>query len=70
MDFCYGFLAFPRLALTLPGGIKFDLARYWDGQPVRFVCCLRPEEGGRGRVPVGDARVFWCVAIESVDDED
>lgn len=41
-----------------------------EEEEVRFVCCLRPEEGGRGRVPVGDARVFWCVAIESVDDED
>lgn len=65
-DFCYGFLAFPQLALTLPGGLAFDLTRYWDGQPVRFVCCLRPKtEDGE---TVGEARVFWCVAIESVDD--
>jgi hypothetical protein len=41
-DFCYGFLEFaPSLRLRLPGGLGFDLARYWDGQGVRFVCCER-----------------------------
>jgi hypothetical protein len=41
-DFCYGFLEFsPTLSLRLPGGISFDLMKYWDGQPVRFVCCER-----------------------------
>jgi len=41
-DFCYGFLEFaPSLRLKLPGGLGFDLARYWDGQGVRFVCCER-----------------------------
>lgn len=65
-DFCYGFLAFPALALTLPGGLSFDLTRYWDGQPVRFVCCLRPKQDEGESVQ--DARVFWCVAIESVDE--
>ncbi|KAJ7076883.1 hypothetical protein B0H15DRAFT_790166 [Mycena belliarum] len=40
-DFCYGFLEFaPSLRLRLPGGLGFDLTRYWDGQGVRFVCCL------------------------------
>ncbi|KAF7362151.1 Pentafunctional arom polypeptide [Mycena venus] len=43
-DFCYGFLEFaPSLRLRLPGGLGFDLARYWDGQGVRFVCCERKE---------------------------
>ncbi|KAK2461313.1 hypothetical protein APHAL10511_006840 [Amanita phalloides] len=38
-DFCYGFLEFdPTIALRLPGGLSFDLTRYWDGQPVKFVC--------------------------------
>ncbi|KAJ3524090.1 hypothetical protein NMY22_g11156 [Coprinellus aureogranulatus] len=69
MDFCYGFLSFsgqtggPRLAI--PGGLSFDLGRYWDGQPVRFVCCERkPEgqEGASGDEPWG--RTFWSVAIE------
>lgn len=70
-DFCYGFLEFnPALALKLPGGLSFDLMRYWDGQPVRFMCCERKsdeEEKGKG-VPWG--RVFWCVTIEMVDGDE
>ncbi|KAF5381309.1 hypothetical protein D9615_008319 [Tricholomella constricta] len=64
MDFCYGFLEFsPTLALRLPGGITFDLMRYWDGQPVRFVCCERKRgDSEGGGEPWGT--VFWCVAIE------
>lgn len=65
-DFCYGFITFPTLSLCLPGGLSFDLAKYWDGQPVRFVCCARPEPGQS----VADTKVFWCVAIERVDDDD
>jgi hypothetical protein len=77
-DFCYGFLSFsPTLSLQLPGGMSFDLMRYWDGQPVRFVCCDRKHASGensdRGEeeddnddVPWG--KVFWCVAIELVQD--
>ncbi|KAK7057490.1 hypothetical protein R3P38DRAFT_2841269 [Favolaschia claudopus] len=43
-DFCYGFLEFsPSLRLRLPVGLSFDLARYWDGQGVRFVCCERKQ---------------------------
>ncbi|TDL25157.1 DUF1769-domain-containing protein [Rickenella mellea] len=63
-DFCYGFIAFPDLSLSLPGGLSFDLTKYWDGQPVRFVCCQRKEndEGGAGRP-------FWCVAIELVEED-
>jgi len=64
-DFCYGFIQFPSLSLCLPGGISFDLTKYWDGQPVRFVCCERAEPGQN---PV-DARSFWCVAIEKVGDD-
>ena len=48
---------------------------YWDGQPVRFMCCERKreaeiggEEGGADDVPWG--RVLWCVAIEHDDDEE
>lgn len=67
-DFCYGFINFsPSLSLQLPGGISLDLMKYWDGQPVRFVCCERKRvvDGGE---PWG--RIFWCVAIEMVDDEE
>ncbi|KAI0296433.1 hypothetical protein BC826DRAFT_875918, partial [Russula brevipes] len=67
IDFCYGFIHFsPTLALHLPGGISFDLMHYWDGQPVRFVCCERKREGEEGDagsdVPWG--RILWCMAIE------
>ncbi|KAK0474156.1 hypothetical protein IW261DRAFT_1341775 [Armillaria novae-zelandiae] len=62
-DFCYGFLEFsPSLALRLPGGISFDLMRYWDGQPVRFVCCERNKDAETEGDPWG--RTFWCVVIE------
>ncbi|PPR04581.1 hypothetical protein CVT24_012009 [Panaeolus cyanescens] len=81
-DFCYGFISFaPSLALQLPGGLSFDLIKYWDGQPVRFVCCQRKgsraageastldeEEDGDSDDPWG--RVFWCIAIEIADDDD
>lgn len=63
-DFCYGFLEFnPSLSLRLPGGLSFDLMRYWVKHPVKFVCCERKkggvEEGGN---PWGC--MFWCVMIE------
>lgn len=72
MDFCYGFLSFagqsggPRLAI--PGGLSFDLGKYWDGQPVRFVCCERKRENEGGEEPWG--RTFWCVSIELAEDGD
>ena len=47
---------------------------YWDGQPVRFVCCERKRQAeGDGDadaefdVPWG--RVLWCVAIQLIPDE-
>lgn len=74
MDFCYGFLDFsPSLALRLPGGVSFDLIKYWDGQPVRFVCCERKRKPDHGVLsPGGDAedpwgRMFWCIQIELAD---
>jgi len=61
VDFCYGFIEFtPTLSLRLPGGICFDLMRYWDGQPVRFVCCDRPRAGD----PKPWGEIFWCLVIE------
>lgn len=66
IDFCYGFLEFnPTLALRIPGGVTFDLMKYWDGQPVRFVCCER-KNSDEGADPWG--RIFWCVSIEMADD--
>jgi len=67
IDFCYGFLDFnPKLLLRIPGGISFDLMRYWDGQPVRFVCCERKKS--TNDLSAGDqepwGRVFWAISIE------
>ncbi|KAG9006996.1 hypothetical protein FRB95_013531 [Tulasnella sp. JGI-2019a] len=45
VDFAYGYFQFPELYLTLPGGISFDLKKYWSNQPVRFVCCQRASTG-------------------------
>ncbi|KAH9963492.1 hypothetical protein BGW80DRAFT_1563576 [Lactifluus volemus] len=47
-DFCYGYIVTPTLSLQFPGGISFDMMRYWDGQPVRFTCCERKSEGDNG----------------------
>ncbi|PCH35415.1 DUF1769-domain-containing protein [Wolfiporia cocos MD-104 SS10] len=67
-DFCYDYLRFSAdgVDLRLPGGISIDMMKYWDGQPVRFVCCERAR-GGTGADPWG--RVLWCVVIEPVEDE-
>jgi len=63
-DFCYGFIEFsPTLSLRLPGGVSFDLKRYWDGQPVRFVCCERRKDDD----PEPWGQIFWCVVVEAVD---
>ncbi|EIN08371.1 hypothetical protein PUNSTDRAFT_126442 [Punctularia strigosozonata HHB-11173 SS5] len=60
-DFCYGFLEFsPTLSLRLPGGISFDLMKYWDGQPVRFVCC---ERNPQYQTKKGDSR--WSTPSSS-----
>jgi len=68
-DFCYGFLEFaPSLALRLPGGLTFDLVRYWDGQPVKFVCCQRKNSSAAdGEDPWGT--LFWCVSIEMANND-
>ncbi|KAF8496966.1 hypothetical protein JB92DRAFT_2988748 [Gautieria morchelliformis] len=71
-DFCYGFLSFPSLALNIPGGISFDLKKYWDGQPVRFVCVDR-QRSGRDQDKGGDDEdeddnMFWCVVVEAAED--
>ncbi|OJT14872.1 hypothetical protein TRAPUB_8563 [Trametes pubescens] len=68
-DFCYDFLQFSHsgIALRLPGGITIDVMKYWDGQPVRFVCCERVKKGERTDRPWG--RILWCVVIEPAEDD-
>jgi len=67
-DFCYNYLRFSPAGvdLRLPGGVSIDMMKYWDGQPVRFVCCERAR-GGESE-PWG--RVLWCVVIEPVDEDE
>jgi len=74
-DFCYGFLEFsPELSLRIPGGISFNLTKYWDGQPVRFVCCKRREllDDQPSRNQGGDpwGQFFWCVSIQLEEQEE
>lgn len=38
------------------------MMKYWDGQPVRFVCCQRGTGEATEGVPWG--RVFWVISIE------
>ncbi len=44
------------------------MTKYWDGQPVRFVCCerLKKEERTAERAW---GRILWCVVIEPVEDD-
>ncbi|KAF8503903.1 DUF1769-domain-containing protein [Hysterangium stoloniferum] len=70
-DFCYGFLSFPTLALNLPGGISFDLKKYWDGQPVRFVCVEREVKEDRDEdedEAIEKEQMFWCVVVQAAED--
>ncbi|THH26540.1 hypothetical protein EUX98_g7648 [Antrodiella citrinella] len=68
-DFCHGHLDINHesICIQVPGGFSIDMMQHWDGKPARFVCCQRPTntETDAG-MPWG--RVFWCVAIETVDD--
>ena len=75
MDFCHGFLEFnPSLTLRLPGGVSFDLMKYWDGQPIRFACCERKQgilvHGRDDNTEDPWGRMFWCVQIELAEDEE
>ncbi|KAI6124489.1 hypothetical protein EDD16DRAFT_1562003 [Pisolithus croceorrhizus] len=67
-DFCYGFLEFyPDIILRLPAGITFDLMKYWDKQPIRFVCGTR---GGKEESDEPITDMFWCVEVVSADDDE
>ncbi|BGO91161.1 hypothetical protein NBRC10512_005745 [Rhodotorula toruloides] len=37
-DFSHGFINFDSLSVSLPGGLGFSLAKYWNGEPVVFSC--------------------------------
>ena len=48
--------------------MTFDMMRYWDGQPVRFVCCSRAPNG---QTEIGQPvrKIFWCVSIEVIEED-
>lgn len=44
------------------------MMRYWDGQPVYFVCASRPSSrNANGDHPLGS--IFWCIAIEVLEED-
>ena len=57
-DFFNGFIDFNDLTLHIPfsGGLKFDLKKYWDGQPVRYICKDKKQ-----------GRVFFVIQFDIVD---
>ncbi|GAA6014003.1 hypothetical protein JCM10207_000202 [Rhodosporidiobolus poonsookiae] len=61
-DFSHGFLDFSTLSLALPGGLKFSLAKYWNGAPVVFSCQRRAKDGQQ-------AEVFFVVTFELVGED-
>ncbi|WVQ80117.1 hypothetical protein IAT38_002218 [Cryptococcus sp. DSM 104549] len=69
MEFANGLLDFNTLSASLPPpfSLHIPLLKYWDGQPVTYVCQRRPAAGGKAS-PVGE-EVFWSVAFEIVDEE-
>ncbi|KAL7423607.1 hypothetical protein Q5752_001188 [Cryptotrichosporon argae] len=67
-EFCNGLLDFNTLSATLPQPfhLSVPLLKYWDGQPVTYVCQRRH---AAGQSPVGKDGVFWSVAFEIVDED-
>jgi hypothetical protein len=57
-DFVNAYINFNDLTLHIPfsGGLKFDLKKYWDGQPVRYICKDRKND-----------RVFFVIQFDIVD---
>ncbi|OCF74400.1 hypothetical protein I204_04772 [Kwoniella mangroviensis CBS 8886] len=71
MEFCNGLLDFNTLSATLPYPftLQIPLLKYWDGQPVTYVCQDKPTSY-KDQSPVGGGnKVYWSVAFEIVDEE-
>ncbi|KAJ3037609.1 hypothetical protein HDV00_001497 [Rhizophlyctis rosea] len=77
MDFYDAYLDFSTLMLKLPG-FSVNALRYWDGQPLRFVCRTRGKgagagagkgAGGGGGGAGGDSTVFFVVMFELIERE-
>jgi hypothetical protein len=56
---------FNTLSATLPPPfhLSVPLLKYWDGQPVTYVCRKKSSS------PVGAEGVYWSVGFEIVDEE-
>ncbi|WRT66697.1 uncharacterized protein IL334_003658 [Kwoniella shivajii] len=67
MEFSNGLLDFNTLSAQLPPpfSLQIPLLKYWDGQPVTYVCQAKPP---KGESPIGQ-QVYWSVAFEIVDEE-
>ncbi|WVN87723.1 uncharacterized protein L203_102917 [Cryptococcus depauperatus CBS 7841] len=67
MEFANGLLDFNTLSATLPPpfSLSFPLLKFWDGQPVTYVCQKRANSGQN---PVGQ-QVFWSVGFEIIDED-
>ncbi|WWC69869.1 uncharacterized protein I206_103812 [Kwoniella pini CBS 10737] len=69
MEFCNGLLDFNTLSATLPSpfSLQIPLLKYWDGQPVTYVCQEKPS---KDESPVGGKnKVYWSIAFEIVDED-
>lgn len=54
------------MQLPRPFAIQIPLLKYWDGQPVTYVCRRRVAEG---ESPVTSDGIYWAVAFEIVDED-
>jgi hypothetical protein len=59
---------FNTLSATLPQPfhLSIPLLKYWDGQPVTYVCQRRHKHGEE---VVSPERTFWSIAFEIIDEE-
>lgn len=65
MEFSNGILDFNTLSVQLPKpfSASFNLLKYWDGQPVTYVCERKSDN------PLDPEGMYWSVAFEIVDEE-
>ena len=56
---------FNTLSATLPQPfyLSINLLKYWDGQPVQYICRRASKD------PVSSEGVYWTVAFEIVDED-
>ena len=59
---------FNTLSITLPSpfNLSIPLTKYWDGQPVTYVCRKRPKKGQDPADPEG---VYFSIGFEIIDED-